>query len=76
MAPLYNHGHADALSVTLSLGETPFLIDPGTYRYNGVPDWRRYFKGTRAHNTICIDEQDQAGLEELPRQGLWVDVEV
>jgi hypothetical protein len=22
------------------------------------------------------DEQDQAGLEDLPRQGLWVDVEV
>ncbi|HAG20522.1 MAG TPA: aspartate-semialdehyde dehydrogenase, partial [Pseudomonas sp.] len=22
------------------------------------------------------DEQDQAALEELPRQGLWVDVEV
>ena len=22
------------------------------------------------------DQQDQAGLEELPRQGLWVDVEV
>ena len=55
MAPLYNHGHADALSITLSKDDRPILIDPGTYRYNGVPEWRRYFKGTRAHNTVTID---------------------
>ena len=60
LAPLYNHGHADALSVTLSLGGTPFLVDSGTYRYNGVPAFRRYFKGTRAHNTVTIDGLDQA----------------
>ena len=60
MAPLYGHGHADALSVTLSYNGTPILIDPGTYRYNGVPEWRRYFKSTRAHNTVTIDGMDQA----------------
>lgn len=60
MAPLYNHGHADALSVNLSLAGEQILVDPGTYRYNGVPEWRRYFKGTRAHNTVTIDGEDQA----------------
>jgi hypothetical protein len=60
MAPLYNHGHADALSVTLSVGGIPFLVDSGTYRYNGVPLYRRYFKGTRAHNTVTVDGVDQA----------------
>ncbi|WDP90540.1 MAG: alginate lyase family protein [Desulfobacter sp.] len=60
MAPLYNHGHADALSITLSKNKLPFLIDPGTYRYNGVPEHRAYFKGTKSHNTICIDNTDQA----------------
>lgn len=60
MAPFYNHGHADALSITLSKNGHPLLVDPGTYRYNGVPEWRRYFKGTRAHNTVIIDDQDQA----------------
>lgn len=60
MSPLYNHGHADALSITLSKNGHPLLVDPGTYRYNGVPEWRRYFKGTRAHNTVTIDDQDQA----------------
>jgi hypothetical protein len=60
MAPLYNHGHADALSVTLSISDAAFLVDAGTYRYNGVPSLRRYFKGTKAHNTVVIDGLDQA----------------
>ncbi|MFZ4856707.1 MAG: alginate lyase family protein [Desulfuromonadaceae bacterium] len=60
MAPLFNHGHADALSVTLSVGGIPFLVDSGTYRYNGSAMFRRYFKGTRAHNTVTIDGVDQA----------------
>jgi hypothetical protein len=60
MAPLYNHGHADALSFTLEVHGVPFFIDPGTYRYNGVPRHRQYFKGTRAHNTVTVDGKDQA----------------
>lgn len=60
MEPLNNHGHADALAVFVSVGESDFLVDPGTYRYNGVPKWRTYFKGTSAHNTICVDGRDQA----------------
>ncbi|MDW7712333.1 MAG: alginate lyase family protein [Deferrisomatales bacterium] len=63
MAPLYNHGHADALSITLAVNGTALIVDPGTYRYNGVPEWRRYFKGTRAHNTVCVDGEDQAVQE-------------
>lgn len=63
MAPLYNHGHADALSVTLRVKGKHFLIDPGTYRYNGDPEWRKYFKGTGAHNTVSIDNLDQAVQE-------------
>jgi hypothetical protein len=60
LAPLYNHGHADALSITLSVDGQNILVDPGTYRYNGEPEFRKYFKGTRAHNTITVDGQDQA----------------
>jgi hypothetical protein len=63
MAPLFNHGHADALSVTLSKAGRQILVDPGTYRYNGEPEYRRYFKGTRAHNTVNIDGLDQAVQE-------------
>ena len=63
MAPLYNHGHADALSITLTKDGRAIFVDPGTYRYNGVPEWRSYFRGTRAHNTVAIDGMDQAVQE-------------
>lgn len=53
------HGHADALSFTLSVGGKEFLIDPGTYTYC-EQKWRDYFRGTAAHNTIRIDGQDQS----------------
>ena len=54
------HGHADALSFTLSLGGKEFLIDPGTYAYYTQQAWRRYFRGTAAHNTLRIDGLDQS----------------
>ena len=54
------HGHADALAFTLSVGGREFLVDPGTYAYHTKPEWRRYFRGTSAHNTVRIDGQDQS----------------
>ena len=54
------HGHADALSLWLSVGGREVLIDPGTYAYQAHPEWRRYFRGTAAHNTVSIDGMDQA----------------
>jgi len=54
------HGHADALAFTLSVGGREFLIDPGTYAYHTDPAWRRYFRGTAAHNTVCVDGCDQS----------------
>jgi len=54
------HGHADALSFTLSAGGREFLIDPGTYAYHTQGRWRQYFRGTAAHNTVRIDGLDQS----------------
>ncbi|SME90560.1 alginate lyase family protein [Desulfovibrio gilichinskyi] len=54
------HGHADALSIYLTYKNREFLIDPGTYVYNGKPAWRKYFRGTAAHNTVRIDRCDQS----------------
>ena len=54
------HGHADALSFILRLNGTNFLVDSGTYDYFTFPDWRGYFRSTRAHNTIEIDGEDQS----------------
>lgn len=65
LAPCYAHGHADALSVILSVREQEVLVDPGTYTYNGDLLWRKYFRGTRAHNTVVVDDLDQA-VQETP----------
>ena len=54
------HGHADALSFTLSVGGAEFLVDPGTYAYHTQGPWREYFRGTAAHNTVRVDGVDQS----------------
>jgi hypothetical protein len=54
------HGHADALSFVLNVGDREILVDPGTYAYHTEPEWRRYFRSTRAHNTVSIDGEDQS----------------
>ena len=54
------HAHADALSVEVRFGGVDVLADPGTYCYHVSPEWRSYFRSTRAHNTIEVDGVDQA----------------
>lgn len=54
------HGHADALAVIVNVAGKEFLIDPGTYVYQSQPVWREYFRSTRAHNTITVDDQSQS----------------
>ena len=60
--PVPSHGHADALSFELfAFGET-LITDCGSFRYHAPAPWRNYFRGTRAHNTLMIDGQDQSVL--------------
>lgn len=63
MQPACGHGHADALAVHLSVAGRDLLMDPGTFTYTGDPVWRRWFRGTAAHNTVCVDGEDQARQE-------------
>jgi hypothetical protein len=56
------HGHADALSFVLSVAGAQILVDPGTYAYHTDGRWRSYFRGTKAHNTIVVDELDQSEI--------------
>ncbi|MEP7297022.1 MAG: alginate lyase family protein [Burkholderiales bacterium] len=54
------HGHADALSVLVSWSGVPLFVDPGTYCYNAAPEYRHFFRGTHAHNTLVVDGRDQS----------------
>jgi len=54
------HSHSDALSLTARLGDREILIDPGTFTYIADPTERNRFRGSAAHNTVRIDEHDQA----------------
>ncbi|HJZ76156.1 MAG TPA: alginate lyase family protein [Vicinamibacterales bacterium] len=54
------HGHYDALSVEIAACGAPLVVDPGRYTYcDDAPHWRRWFKGTAAHNTVTVDGLDQ-----------------
>lgn len=54
------HGHADALSFIMHIDGQPVFIDSGTYTYHTEPEWRQYFIGTLAHNTVRINSHNQA----------------
>jgi len=62
------HGHADALSIWLAIGDEYFLVDAGTYAYHSHPEWRTYFRSTAAHNTACVDGRNQS---EMAGRFMW-----
>ncbi len=55
------HGHADALSVRLTMDGQRWLADAGSGVYiSADPADRNAFRGTAAHNTMRVDAMDQA----------------
>lgn len=58
--PIAAHGHADCLSICVNVGNTPLFVDSGTYDYFSHPEWRQYFRSTKAHNTAEIDGVSQS----------------
>jgi hypothetical protein len=61
------HGHADALSIDVAVGESHVLIDPGMYSAHLGQRWRNFFRGTSAHNTVVVDGLDQSILSGVRR---------
>jgi hypothetical protein len=53
------HAHCDALAVNIALGDRPFLVDRGTYVYNGDDEARDAYRLTSAHNTLQIEGREQ-----------------
>jgi hypothetical protein len=54
------HSHADTLNILIRRGDDPILNDSGTFTYVADAAARDWFRGTAAHNTIRIDQKDQA----------------
>ena len=60
------HMHADLLSIYLSMGTTPYIVDAGTYTYRNTgtgdqaptENWRSYFLGPQAHNGLALQAAD------------------
>lgn len=63
-----NHGHLDALSFELAAHGRALLVDPGRFTYSEAGDvnWRVHFRGTAAHNTVCVDGRHQTRYEPRP----------
>src|SRR5713101_6499437 len=59
------HGHADALSLRLTMAGRRWLVDSGSGVYiSKDPADRNTFRGTGAHNTMRVDGVDQAIADE------------
>jgi hypothetical protein len=56
------HGHADALSLLLSWGDEPVLVDAGTYLYHAGGTHRDELRGTGIHNTLALEGQNQSRI--------------
>ena len=61
LPPAMSHGHSDILSFVLYYKELPFIVDSGTFQYNiKYKKYRDYFRSVAAHNTISVNNRDQA----------------
>jgi hypothetical protein len=59
------HGHADALSLRLTMDGRRWLVDAGSGVYiSKDPADRNTFRGTGAHNAVRVDGVDQAVADE------------
>ena len=54
------HAHCDCLSYELFYNGKPLFVNSGTYQYQG--ETRRYFRSTKAHNTVEINNHEQSEL--------------
>jgi hypothetical protein len=54
------HAHADALSIAMTLGHHPLLVDPGTSTYTVDPAVRDALRSTKSHNTVTVDGRSQS----------------
>lgn len=73
---LPGHAHCDMLSLLCDIGDQPVFADTGVHEYS-ESERRHYSRSTLAHNTISIDEGEQAEIWKsfrVGRRGRPIDV--
>lgn len=67
------HGHADALSVQMTVDGKVILADPGTYIYHCNLPMRNEFRKTINHNTVAMVDDNGTAVEQSQMLGafLW-----
>lgn len=65
-----NHGHLDCLSFEWASADRSLIVDPGRYTYHeaGETNWRAAFRGTRAHNVVQVDGEEQTLYRQGPKR--------
>lgn len=80
-----SHSHNDCLSFELVAFNETFVTDSGTYTYTADLELRNSFRGTKAHNTVMIDEEEINRVPEeafrlendaRPRVNIWISNDV
>ncbi|MFZ2620053.1 MAG: heparinase II/III family protein, partial [Alphaproteobacteria bacterium] len=61
------HAHAEALAIELCMGEERVVVNCGTFAYQHP--LRQPLRGTMAHSTVCVDEEDSAAVWAQHRVG-------
>jgi len=56
------HAHNDQLSFELALGDSPLVVDPGSYLYTADPVARNLFRSTAFHATVAVGGAEQNAL--------------
>jgi len=68
-----NHGHLDLLNIEMAAYGRSLIVDPGRYTYDesGDINWRVRFRSTGFHNTVQVDDKNQARYDYSPRHGKY-----
>jgi hypothetical protein len=53
------HAHNDKLSIELNIDCKDLAVDPGTYLYTPLPEYRNTYRSTIAHNCIQVRGKEQ-----------------
>lgn len=56
------HGHIDLLNLGIYANNSSIITDIGSYTYTGSKKWHDYFRGSKGHNLVVVDNEDQAVL--------------